>query len=399
MKIYMKLLLSIIIISFVSLAQTGIPKVFSIDGNKIYSYRQSYLKGDLKKDEIVKKIIREANKRLDMDPVSVMEKEVTPPGGSKHDYTSLGKYWWPNPKTKDGLPYIRKDGVVNPETKNISDDENFGNLVKAVGSLTLGYYITNETKYSDKAAQLLRVWFLDEKTKMNPNLNYSQFIPGKSEGRGTGIIDTHWFALIVDDISLLETSKSWTNEDDSNFKLWLNQYLDWLINSKNGKDESNAKNNHGSWYDVQVVSIALFLDKIDLAKKYLEDVKTKRISVQIEDDGKQPLELVRTTSWQYSVFNLEALIKLAIIGDKVGVDLWNYVGKDGGSIRKALDYVLPFALDIKAWKSEQIKDIKTSSLHPLLIAAKRNIDNKIYSDWITKIFGEKMIKDQENILY
>jgi hypothetical protein len=399
MKIYMKLLIGIIIISFVSLAQTGIPKVFSIDGNKIYSYRQSYLKGDLNKDEIVKKIIREANKRLDMDPVSVMEKEVTPPGGSKHDYTSLGKYWWPNPKTKDGLPYIRKDGVVNPETKNISDDENFGNLVKAVGSLTLGFYITNETKYSDKAAQLLRVWFLDEKTKMNPNMNYSQFIPGKSEGRGTGIIDTHWFALIVDDISLLETSKSWTNEDDLNFKLWVNQYLDWLINSKNGKDESNAKNNHGSWYDVQVVSIALFLDKIDLAKKYLEDVKTKRISLQIEVDGKQPLELVRTTSWQYSVFNLEALIKLAIIGAKVDVDLWKYESSKGGSIRKALDYVLPYALDIKAWKSEQIKDIKTSSLYPLLLAAKRNIDDKIYSDWITKIFGEKMIKDQNNILY
>jgi hypothetical protein len=150
---------------------------------------------------------------------------------------------------------------------------------------------------------------------------------------------------------------------------------------------------------VQVVSIALFLDKPDLAKKYLEEVKTKRISVQIEADGKQPLELVRTTSWQYSVFNLEALTKLAILGNKAGVDLWNYVSTDGGSIRKALDYVLPYALDIKAWKSEQIKDIKTSSLYPLLVAAKRNIDEKTYSEWITKIFGDKMNKDAENILY
>ena len=395
----MKLLLSIIIISFVSLAQTGIPKVFSVDGNKIYSYRQSYLKGDLKKDESVKKLIREANKHLDMDPVSVMQKEVTPPGGSKHDYTSLGKYWWPDPKSKDGLPYIRKDGVVNPETKNISDDENLGNLVKAVESLSLTYYITDETKYSDKAAQLLRVWFLDESTKMNPNMNYSQFIPGKSEGRGTGIIDTHWFALIVDDLGLLENSKSWTKEDDSKIKLWFGQYLDWLITSKNGKDESNAKNNHGSWYDVQVVSIALFLDKTDLAKKYLEDVKTKRISVQIEADGKQPLELVRTTSWHYSVFNLEALTKLAIISEKVGVDLWNYESQEGGSIRKALDFVLPYSLNIKEWKYPQIKEIQTSSLYPLHLAAKRNLDEKTYSDWIIKIFSDKMSKDKENILY
>ena len=399
MKIYMKILLSIIIISFVSLAQTEIPKVFSIDGKKIYLYRQSYLKGDLKKDEVVKKLIREANKHLDMDPVSVMQKEVTPPGGSKHDYTSLGKYWWPDPKTKDGLPYIRKDGVVNPETKDISDDENLGNLVKAVGSLSLAYYITNETKYSDKAAQLLRVWFLDDNTKMNPNMNYSQFIPGKSEGRGTGIIDTHGFPIIVDALGLLESSKSWTKEDDSNIKLWFSQYLDWLINSKNGKDEAKAKNNHGTWYDVQVLSISLFLDKTDLAKKYLEEVKTKRISIQVEADGKQPLELVRTTSWHYSVFNLEALIKLAIMGEKVGVGLWNYESPEGGSIRKALNFVLPYSLNIKEWKYPQIKGIQTSTLYPLLSAARRNFNEKIYSEWISKIFGDKMNKDTYNILY
>jgi hypothetical protein len=230
-------------------------------------------------------------------------------------------------------------------------------------------------------------------------MNYSQFIPGKSEGRGTGIIDTHGFPIIIDALGLIESSKSWTKEDDSKIKLWFSQYLDWLINSKNGKDESDAKNNHGSWYDAQIVSIALFLDKIDLAKKYLEDVKTKRISVQIKADGQQPLELERTTSWSYSVFNLEALIKLAILGEKVGVDLWNYESPEGGSIRKALDFILPFALNINGWEYPQIKEIKTASLYTILTSARRNFDEKTYSDWITKIFGDKMNKDKENILY
>jgi hypothetical protein len=399
MNYYMKVLFGIIIISFVTFAQTEIPKVFSIDANKIFSYRQSYLKGDLKKDEIVKKFIRDGNKYLDMDPVSVMQKEVTPPGGSKHDYTSLSKYWWPDPKSKDGLPYIRKDGLINPETKNISDDENLGNMIKAVESLSLAYYITNETKYADKTAQLLKVWFLDEDTKMNPNMNFAQFVPGKSDGRGSGIIDTHGFPIIIDALGLLESSKSWTKDDEVKIKLWFSQYLDWLINSKNGKDEAKAKNNHGSWYDVQVVSIAFFLDKKDIAKKYLEDVKTKRISVQIQPDGKQPFELERTTSWQYSVFNLEALIKLGILGEKVGMDLWNYSSPEGGSIRNALDFVLPYSLDVKGWKFPQIKELKTSSLYPILIAAKRNFDEKIYSEWIVKIYGDKMNKNKENILY
>ena len=77
----------------------------------------------------------------------------------------------------------------------------------------------------------------------------------------------HGFPIIIDALGLLENSKSWTKEDDSKIKLWFGQYLDWLITSKNGKDEAKAKNNHGSWYDVQVVSIALFLDKADLGKK------------------------------------------------------------------------------------------------------------------------------------
>jgi hypothetical protein len=398
MKIYLKILFGVIGVSFIVHAQAETPKVFSVNGNKIYSLRQSYLKGDLKKNEAVKKLIRDANKQLDMDPVSVMQKEQTPPSGSKHDYMSMGKYWWPNPNTKDGLPYIRKDGEVNPETNGIIDHENAASLVKAVSSLSLAYYITNDSKYSDKAAELLRGWFLNDDTKMNPNLNYAQAVEGKNDGRGSGIIDTHEFPLITDAVGLLENSKNWTNDDDAKIKMWFGQYLDWLLSSKNGKDESKAKNNHGSWYDYQVVSTALFLDKKDLAKKYLEEVKTKRIAIQIKSDGTEPFELVRTTSWHYSVFNIEALCNLAKLGDKVGVDLWNYESPEGGSIRKALDFVLQFALNQSEWKYPQIKPITTSSLYPILSAASRNIDEKTYSGWITKLFGDKINKDKENIL-
>lgn len=401
MNSYIKIFVGFIIISFASNAQTGIPKVFSADGSRIYNYRQSYLKGDLRNDQTIKKLLRDAEKEMSMEPVSVMQKGQTPPSGSKHDYMSMGKYWWPNPKTKNGLPYIRKDGEVNPETKDIIDDENGADLAKAVETLALAYYITDNTKYSDKASELLRVWFLNDDTKMNPNLNYAQYIPGKSEGRGTGIIDTHRYPSIIDAIGLLETSKSWKHEDDSKIKIWFKQYLDWLITSKNGIDEANAKNNHGSWYDYQVVTIALFLDNTNLAAKYLEDVKTKRISVQIEADGKQPLEIERTTSWHYSVFNLEALCHLAMVGQKVGVDLWNYQSPGGGSIRKALDYVLPYSLNPSSWDYTQIKNITVSSLYPIVYAAKKYLDEKTYSDWIKKLYpeGDKIYKDKENILY
>jgi hypothetical protein len=34
---------------------------------------------------------------------------------------SLAPYWWPDPKSPNGLPYIRRDGERNPEIKQITD--------------------------------------------------------------------------------------------------------------------------------------------------------------------------------------------------------------------------------------------------------------------------------------
>ena len=54
------------------------------------------------------------------DTYSVTDKTLSPPSGNKHDYMSLAPYWWPNPNTANGLPYIRRDGVVNPERDRAS---------------------------------------------------------------------------------------------------------------------------------------------------------------------------------------------------------------------------------------------------------------------------------------
>ena len=61
-------------------------------------------------------------------------------------------------------------------------------------ALAAAYKITGERKYADHAAAHLRAWFIDEATRMNPNLQYAQAIQGRFTGRGTGIIErcTWW---------------------------------------------------------------------------------------------------------------------------------------------------------------------------------------------------------------
>jgi hypothetical protein len=345
------------------------------------------------------KLLRDANDALIMSPPSVVNKPATPPSGDKHDYLSLAPYYWPNPNTPNGLPYILRDGEVNPDVNHIPDSANLGKMISAVQTLSLAHYFSNDEKYATHAARLLRVWFLYESTRMNPNLKYASGVRGVNDGRAEGIIDTHDLGQVVDGIGLIEASAAWTTDDQRAMKAWFQQYLNWLLTSNNGKQESNTANNLGSWYDVQVASMALYIDNREFVTKILQDSKSKRIAKQIEPDGRQPLELKRTKSWDYSIFNLQALFELAALGDSVGVDIWDFQTSDGKGVRVALDYLIPFGLDEQKWQYQEIGTLDTEDLVPLLRQAAIAYDNPKYVDASMKMAGQNAQSGRENLLY
>lgn len=319
---------------------------------------------------IVDAVRSEADRALSAGPFSVMDKKATPPSGDKHDYMSYGPYWWPNPATKNGLPYIRRDGEVNPDRYAVSDDREFNELAGAVHALGLGYYFTGDEAYAKRGAMLVRTWFLDAATRMNPNLDYAQGIPGIVTGRGTGIIDLHEMPELLDGITLIASSGALTAQEQAGLKAWFTEYLHWLETSKNGGDERDARNNHGNWYDVQAVGVALFLGDETLARETAETAETKRIASEIEADGSEPRELVRTKSFSYSAFALDATMRLAEEAEHVGVDLWSYQAPDGASLQTALEYLLPYAAGTKKWTHKAINGVDPNELtEPLAYAA------------------------------
>ena len=331
------------------------------------------------------KLERDAQKALAAGPFSVTTKEVTPPSGDKHDYMSQAPYFWPDPKSANGLPYIRRDGERNPEIDKINNHRVKDQMEAAVETLALAYHFKRDEVYAEKATQLLRVFFLDPATRMNPNLQYAQGIPGINTGRGIGLIETRGLTRVVDAIGLLGGSKAWTTADQKGMERWVGEFLQWMLESKNGREEAAAKNNHGTYYDVQVVSFALFLGKTELAKSVLETARSKRIAVQIEPDGRQPLELVRTKAWSYSVGNLDGLMQLAGLGERVGVDLWNYETPNGCSIRKALDFLAPFALGEKKWTYKQLGDWRPQMLFPLIRRASAHYKDERFRALLAKV--------------
>ena len=140
-------------------------------------------------------------------------------------------------------------------------------------------------------------------------------------------------------------------------KAWFSQYLDWMTTSPIGLDEWDERNNHGTAYDMQAAALALFVGHEEQARKILENDTKKRIASQIEPDGSQPHELARTRSLSYATLNATLFCELAVIGEKVGVDLWNYETADGRSIKRAVEWLMPYWKGDKPWTRQQITPV------------------------------------------
>jgi hypothetical protein len=362
------------------------PDVLLLDARHLSSAAGRLRAGDGPLKTALAALQQEADKALAMRPVSVMDKTVTPPSGDKHDYMSQAPYWWPDPSKPDGRPYIRKDGERNPEINGISDHDNLGRLNSTVLTLGLAYYLTGRDDYATHAARLTRTWFIEPATRMNPHLRFGQGIPGINDGRGIGIIETRGLPDLLDGVGLLGGSPAWTSGDDRALQDWMRAYLTWLVESPYGRDEAQNGNNHETWYDVQVASLAIYTGRTDLARQTIEGAR-ERIARQIQPDGRQPRELERTRSWDYSVFNLTAFFNLATIGERVGVDLWNYRSPDGRSLRQALDFLVPFAAGERRWPEAQITAWRPDALHPLLRRAAVAWKEPRYRELAIKIGG------------
>ena len=343
----------------------SLPKVFYADPKVMAEAKAKIRAGDPVLGPAADRLIAEANGALKSKPHSVMEKVHLPPSGDKHDYVSQAPYFWRDTNSPNAK-YVRRDGERNPESGVDSDAGRLGGVCSTVSTLATAYYFTDKEEYAAKATELLRVFFLNPETKMNPNLNFGQGIPGEVTGRPAGLISARGFVDMMDALSLLDGSKSWTPADRQAMTAWLEEYFKWLTTSGIGLGELKAKNNHGTFCNDQAAAIALYLGKTNYARE-LVLAATNRILGQITMEGKQPLELARTKSFGYSSFNLRALVDLASIGQNLGVDLWHFRATNGGCVYKAMEFMAPYANPKKEWPFQQIHGYTHDALADLLL--------------------------------
>ncbi len=316
------------------------------------------------------RLLADAGAAMMRGPFSVVDKTTLPPSKDPHDYWHPAPYWWPNPNTRDGLPYIRKDGervpgteMYDPESEKY-DRTRLQRLFDDTWILTLASRVSGDKSFAQKAADHMQHFFLSPATRMNPHLRFAQVRMGhaKNQGSPTGIIEFKDFYFYLDAMRMLEQDKILTLEQVVGFRAWLREYLRWLLRSPQGKSESLAGNNHGTYYDVQVAAIAAYLGERLLLLQTLQRAHI-RIAVQFDVDGSQPEELARTTTAHYCCYNLQGWLNLSLLAQKWNIDLWNYESCRGSSLKRGAIWLLTHAG--KVWPYEQINAFDGERFHAL----------------------------------
>lgn len=380
MRLLPFLLLVLILVS----AHAQQPRVYLMSANRLAELKKKANQKDRSTLVLIDSLQKKATPLLSMKLLSVMDKAYLPVSGNKHDYMSQAPYFWYDSTKPNGLPYIRRDGEHNPEIKKITDRTYIGDLEKATQILSLAWYFSGKEIYAAKASALIRHWFFNEASRMNPHLEYAQAIPGINTGRGIGIIETRGLAVIADAASLLEGSAAWTVADTKKLQQWYSEYLHWMMSSKNGKEEHAAKNNHGTWFYMQAIDFALFTGDQPTALQLVNESK-QLLNNQLTAEGKWPLELERTNALGYSTFNTQAWFQVAQLAEIVGVDLWHYKTSKGAGLQTALDWLLPYALKEKAWPYQQISPYNANEFYTLLQKAAKYYPQSNYLVYYGKI--------------
>lgn len=332
----------------------------------------------------VRRLRAEAEKRMKEGPWTVTSDRPKGLDLDVHEYYTEAPYYWPNPDNPGG-PNLRKDGQSNP-ARIVADQTSLNAMSDAVFTLGVASFLLDNAAYGKRAATVIHTWFLNPKTRMNPDLDYAQSIPGVNNGRGAGIIDGKSLVRAIQGMEFLEQSNNWDPKDQVGVRKWFEDYLHWLLTSKNAIDEKKSGNSHASWWAAQVATIGTFIGDNAAQQTAFTFYREQLLPHQIQRNGSAPREEARPRSLRASIFNLEAYAVICRIAQIHGTaNLWSVHGRGGTTISTAIDYLIPFLVDPKKWSKEQAGDVPYDSLAFLAFTGMGLADKPEYIETYRKL--------------
>ncbi len=302
--------------------------------------------------EEYKSLVSKANRIIKIKPIAVTNKE-TSISGDKHNYESLSIYWWPDPKNPGG-PYVARDGEFNPEYKKY-DYPRLLQLKDNLVTCSKAFFLTGDSRYYDYFCRQLDTWFINPETRMVPNLEFSQFVPGHNNGRGNpqGMSDAYNFNDMLESIRLVNAVASIGKPRMKAMKAWFKDLAHWMQTSDYGLKTQAFKNSQVLSFDVTVYNIFIFTGQKSARKAIFKAFSTKRVNAQIDAEGKMPESLRRTKGFSYSVSSLQKFVDFMSLAKADGKNLPK---ETRDKIQSAFDYITPFTTNRNAFPYSEIGD-------------------------------------------
>jgi hypothetical protein len=245
----------------------------------------------------------------------------------------------------------------------------------AVPALAAAYSLTGESRYADHAALHLHAWFVDSSTRMMPAMAYAQTVSlparpalsgaGESSagsavtGRYQGIIEALPLVEIAMAVPFLTTL---SDAERAGIRAWFQAYYHWLTDPRDTGPRlaalaRDSKSHHGSSWMLQACACAwLAAPTGDVGRaedsaltELRHRFKTAMIRAQMSPDGYFPHEIISTTPYRDSLFNLDMLAAACELLSTRLESLWDYQLEEGPSMRGAVAWHFRYMAERGAW--------------------------------------------------
>ena len=287
-------------------------------------------------EEIIENLVTQSKAAMERPVLTILNKKGCAPSGDPQDYFSLAPYF----HVEKDQRIIHKDGVRIAAT-TLGTAESSGNdravleqMIYDVCVTTLTGYVAGRDTAYEHAATLIRAWFVDEATRMNPNMRFAQCLPGSNKGQAWGVVEFRNCWPLLDAITLLRRAQVLTGVEFDSINSWFAEFLDDLTSHQGGK----ANNNIAVWHDLIAASIAAFLGRHSQAAQILADVPI-RISSQLSAFSVPHSEIQRTRPLHYGLFLTQGLVYLCWLGRRLGMDLWQYKASMSRSVAMLIRFL------------------------------------------------------------
>lgn len=355
-------------------------------------------------------VVASAERRLPLGPFSVLNKTEVAASGDKHDFYCGATYFWPcNVNCEEsvnyqgepfncsdwanvpndmgladswpgpcdlntGLPWTSHDLYANSYWRSM-DRDTFDSLCFALFPLVLSWFHTGNTVHGERAATLLRVYFLNAETAMNATtgLHWAAAEPGRypngvngPSDRG-GVVEFNRFARILDLVAILEwgdeTQSIFTPSDRAQMRDWTERFMGWWVLSADGQQSVTVQNNIGTGYTINALAMAMFLEDGPTQDVIIEGQARQRFESQVAPDGHLPMEDTNDAdSFGYHAADVIEFQDLAFMINRStgtsGIDMYTFVVPNstanssyggGGSLQKLAEFLVPTCQNFSNW--------------------------------------------------